>query len=137
PAERLPDSDGRVSISIADVDATVPMGSATDRLAAANSCSVYTGIVTYPMLPDRLSTNLTSLAQNADRPSIVIEFVVTSDGTARSHDAYLARVKNKAKLAYGSVGAWLDARGQLPASGTAVVQDQLRLQDAAAESLRA
>ena len=136
-AVRLPNGDVRVSVAIADVDATVSMGSATDRFAAANSCSVYTGIVTYPMLPDRLSTQLTSLNQDVDRPSIIIEFVVATDGMMRSHDVYLSRVENKAKLAYGSVGAWLDGRGQLPAAATSTVQEQLRLQDAAAQSLRA
>ena len=136
-AVRLPNGDVRVSVAIADVDATVSMGSATDRFAAANSCSVYTGIVTYPMLPDRLSTQLTSLNQDVDRPSIIIEFVVATDGTVRSHDVYLSRVENRAKLAYGSVGAWLDGRGQLPAAATSTVQEQLRLQDAAAQSLRA
>ena len=136
-AERLPNGDVRVSVAIADVDATIAAGSATDRFAAANSCSVYTGIVTYPMLPERFSTQLTSLGQDADRPSIVIEFVAASDGTMRSHDVYLGRVENKAKLAYGSVGAWLDGRGPLPAAATAAVQAQLRLQDAAAQALRA
>ena len=136
-AVRLPNGDVRVSVAIADVDATVSMGSATDRFAAANSCSVYTGIVTYPMLPDRLSMQLTSLSQDVDRPSIIIEFVVATDGTVRSHDVYLSRVENRAKLAYGSVGAWLDGRGQLPAAATSTVQEQLRLQDAAAQSLRA
>jgi len=136
-AVRLPNGEVRVSVAIADVDATVSMGSATDRFAAANSCSVYTGIVTYPMLPDRLSTQLTSLNQDVDRPSIIIEFVVATDGTVRSHDVYLSRVENRAKLAYGSVGAWLDGRGQLPAAATSTVQEQLRLQDAAAQSLRA
>jgi VacB/RNase II family 3'-5' exoribonuclease len=136
-AEKLTNGDVRVSVAIADVDATVAAGSATDRFAAANSCSVYTGIVTYPMLPDRLSTQLTSLAQGADRPSVVIEFVVAADGTVKSHDVYMARVENKAKLAYGNVGAWLDGKAQLPPAATAAVQDQLRLQDAAAQSLRA
>ncbi|MFI5246576.1 MAG: ribonuclease catalytic domain-containing protein, partial [Gemmatimonadales bacterium] len=136
-AERLPNGDVRVSVAIADVDATVSAGSATDRFAAVNSCSVYTGIVTYPMLPDRLSTQLTSLGQGEDRPSIVIEFVVAGDGTVRSHDVYLGRVENKAKLAYGSVGAWLDGHGQLPGAATTAVQDQLRVQDAAAQTLRA
>jgi VacB/RNase II family 3'-5' exoribonuclease len=136
-AERLPNGDVRVSVAIADVDATVAIGSATDRFAAANSCSVYTGVVTYPMLPDRLSTHLTSLSQDADRPCVVIEFVVGADGTVKSHDVYLARVENKAKLAYSNVGAWLDGHGQLPPAANAAVQDQLRLQDAAATSLRA
>ena len=136
-AERLPNGDVRVSVAIADVDATVAAGSATDRFAAANSCSVYTGVVTYPMLPNRLSTLLTSLGQDADRPSIVIEFVAAVDGTVRSHDVYLARVENKAKLAYSNVGAWLDGRAQLPPAATGAVQEQLKLQDTAAQALRA
>lgn len=136
-AEKLPSGDVRVSIAIADVDATVMIHSATDAFAAINSCSVYTGVVTYPMLPDRLSTQLTSLAQNADRPAIVIEFVVDASGNVKSHDVYLARTENKAKLAYRSVGAWLDGRGTLPPAATTAIQDQLRLQDATAQQLRA
>lgn len=135
-AEKLPNGDVRVSVGIADVDVLVPRGSATDGFAAANSCSVYTGVETFPMLPNRLSTELTSLAQGADHPSIVIEFVVAPDGTVKSHDVYLARVQNKAKLAYGNVGAWLDGRAQLPAAGTSVIQEQLRLQDTVAQALR-
>ncbi len=135
-AEKLPNGDVRVSVGIADVDGLVPLRSATDKFAAANSCSVYTGVETFPMLPNRLSTQLTSLTQGADHPSIVIEFVVAPDGTVKSHDVYLARVQNKAKLAYGNVGAWLDGRAQLPAAGTTAIQDQLRLQDSAAQALR-
>ncbi|MGH7655568.1 MAG: RNB domain-containing ribonuclease [Gemmatimonadaceae bacterium] len=135
-AEKLPNGDVRVSVGIADVDGLVPLGSATDKFAAANSCSVYTGVETFPMLPNRLSTQLTSLSQGADHPSIVIEFVVEPDGTVRSHDVCLARVENKAKLAYGNVGAWLNGRARLPAAATGAVQDQLRLQDATAQALR-
>ncbi|MFI5232455.1 MAG: RNB domain-containing ribonuclease [Gemmatimonadales bacterium] len=135
-AEKLPNGDVRVRVGIADVDVLVPRGSATDSFAAANSCSVYTGVETFPMLPNRLSTELTSLTQGADHPSIVIEFVVVPDGTVRSHDVYLARVENRAKLAYGNVGAWLDGRAQLPSAGTSAIQDQLRLQDAVAQALR-
>jgi VacB/RNase II family 3'-5' exoribonuclease len=136
-AEKLPNGDVRVSVAIADVDATVAINSATDRFAMLNSCSVYTGVVTFPMLPDRLSTQLTSLAQNADRPAIIIEFVVAPDGTVTSHDVYLARAENKAKLAYRSVGAWLDGHGDLPPAANLAVQDQLHLQDSAAQALRA
>ncbi len=135
-AEKLANGDIRVSVAIADVDATVAQNSATDRFAEANSCSVYTGIVTYPMLPDRLSTQLTSLAQDADRPCIVIAFVAGADGTVKSHDVYVARVENKAKLAYSNVGAWLDGRGPIAAVANATVQEQLRLQDTAATLLR-
>jgi VacB/RNase II family 3'-5' exoribonuclease len=136
-AEKLPDGTVRVRVAIADVDTTVPKGSATDRFAAANSTSVYTGIVTYPMLPDRLSTDLTSLGQDDDRASVVIEFVVAADGSIRSHDVYMARVDNHAKLSYNNVGAWLDGGAILPASGTLAIQEQLRLQDSVAQTLRA
>ena len=136
-AEKLPNGDVRVRVAIADVDGTVTKGSATDQFAALNSTSVYTGVVTFPMLPDQLSTHLTSLGQNDDRPSVVIEFVVGSDGNVKSHTVFLARVKNQAKLAYGSVGAWLDGHGTLPPAATPAIQDQLRLQDTVAQALRA
>lgn len=136
-AEKLPDGTVRVRVAIADVDGTVRQGSATDRFASANSTSVYTGIVTYPMLPDRLSTDLTSLGQDDDRASVIIEFVVAPDGSIKSHDVYMARVENHAKLAYNNAGAWLDGTASLPAAGTQAIQDQLRLQDTVAQTLRA
>lgn len=127
----------RIRIAIADVDAFVPRGSEIDKLASANSTSVYTGIATYPMLPEKLSTDLTSLREGVDRDAVVIEFSEAADGTIKSHSIYLAVVHNYAKLAYGSVGAWLDGNGTLPPSATQVIQDQLRLQENAANSLRA
>lgn len=136
-AEKLADGSARVRVAIADVDGTVQQNSATDRFASANSTSVYTGIVTYPMLPGRLSTDLTSLGQNDDRASVVIEFVIGSDGAMTSHDVYMASVRNHAKLAYDSVGAWLDGNGSLPQAAGPDIQDQLRLQDAVAATLRA
>ncbi len=136
-AEKLPDGTVRVRVAIADVDGTVARGSATDKFAFANCTSVYTGIVTYPMLPDRLSTDLTSLGQDDDRASVVIEFVVAADGSIKSHDVYMARVKNHAKLAYNNVGAWLEGNGTLPPSANQEIQDQLHLQDTVAQSLRA
>jgi exoribonuclease-2 len=136
-AEKLPNGDVRVRVAIADVDGTVTKGSAADQFAALNSTSVYTGVATFPMLPDQLSTHLTSLGQDDDRPSVVIEFTTGSDGIVKSHTVFLARVKNQAKLAYGSVGAWLDGSGALPPAATQVIQQQLRLQDTAAQALRA
>ncbi len=135
-AERLPDGTVRIRVAIADVDATVRQGSATDRFAAANATSVYTGVSTFPMLPDRLSTNLTSLVQDGDRVSVVIEYVIADDGSVSSQNVYLARVTNHAKLAYDNVGAWLDGAGSLPPAATQAIQDQLRLQDTVAQALR-
>jgi VacB/RNase II family 3'-5' exoribonuclease len=135
-AELLDNGDIRVRVAIADVSATVAQNSATDKHAAANATSVYTGIETFAMLPEHLSTSLTSLGQGNDRPAIIIEFVVAESGEPHSHDVYLAYVNNHAKLAYGSVGAWLDGKGNLPSTASAVVQQQLRLQDKAAQRLR-
>ena len=136
-AESLDTGDVRIRVAIADVAGTVAQGSAIDQSAAANATSVYTGVLTFPMLPEQLSTDRTSLGQDADRAAVVIEFVVTPDGTTRSHTISRARVTNHAKLAYSSVGAWLEGRGTLPPSATPVIEEQLRLQDRVAQSLRA
>ncbi|HWF86923.1 MAG TPA: RNB domain-containing ribonuclease [Vicinamibacterales bacterium] len=138
-AESLPNGDVKVLVAIADVDAAVPKASAIDRHAAVNTTSVYTAAVIFPMLPERLSTDLTSLIAGEDRLAIVIEMVVAKDGTVTTSDLYGGRVRNKAKLAYNSVGAWLEQRGPLPAAAAAVagMDAQLALQDQVAQALSA
>src|SRR5437867_2094839 len=120
-AEHLPSGEIRLLVGIADVDAFVPAGSAIDHHAAANATSVYTGVVTFPMLPERLSTDLTSLIAGADRLAVVVEFVVgdpaagsSQSGEPRASDVYRARVHNHAKLDYATTGAWLERRGAAP-----------------------
>ncbi len=102
------------SSAIADVDALVSKGTPLDEHAYANCTSVYTGVDVFPMLPEKLSTGLTSLNENEDRLAIAIETVVNADGDVVSYDVYRAMVRNKAQLAYEAVGAWLDGR---PAAG--------------------
>ena len=137
-AEALPGGDIRVLVGIADVDVLVPKGSPVDVHARANATSVYTGVEVFPMLPERLSTDLTSLAEGQERLAIVIEFVVGSDGAEKSHDVYPALVKNQAKLAYEEVGAWMDG-GDAPAKvqRSPVLLEQLRLQSDASARLEA
>jgi exoribonuclease-2 len=136
-AEAAGNGDVRVRVAIADVDGMVPRASATDQFAALNATSVYTGVVTFHMLPDRFSTDLTSLRQDVDRASVVIEYIVTREGETHSHAVYLALVENHAKLAYREVGAWLEGTGGPPAAATGPIQEQLHRQDAVAQSLRA
>ena len=54
----------KILVAIADVDATVKIGSPIDDHARANTTSVYTAAQVFPMLPEKLSTNLTSLAED-------------------------------------------------------------------------
>jgi exoribonuclease-2 len=138
-AERLANGDIRIRIGIADVDGDVPKGSPIDAHAAANCTTVYTGVKNFPMLPDDLSTDLTSLNEHADRLSVVVEATVAADGTIADGTAYRAVTRNAAQLAYSSVGPWLEGQGAAPAKVAASqdLQAQLRLQDEAAQKLRA
>ena len=137
-AEQLADGAIRVLIGIADVDALVPKGSPVDRFACANTTSLYTGAKIFPMLPEVLSTDRTSLlADGRERLAVVTELVVERDGALDGRAAvYIARVVNHAKLVYDRVGAWLDGNGEPPDGGDAIAA-QLRLQDQAAQRLRA
>jgi len=136
--ERLPDGILRVLIGIADVDARVEQGSAIDTHAATNTTSVYTGVMTFPMLPEELSTDLTSLVGGADRTSIVTEMLVSANGTVKQAQIYQARLHNYAKLAYETVGAWLDGKAEMPAEVAQMpnMEAQIRLQLEAAQHLR-
>jgi exoribonuclease II len=127
----------RIMIAIADVDSDVPIGSPIDKHAADATTSVYTGIKTFPMLPEQLSTNLTSLNEGADRLAVVIEMVVGADGSVSSSSIYRALVRNQAQLTYNAVGAWLEGKSAPPAKvgSSAGFEEQLKLQDAAAQSL--
>ena len=107
-AERREQGAVCVWVAIADVDALVHRGSALDDHARHNTASVYTAGQTFPMLPERLSTDLTSLRQGEERLTVVVEMLVAADGTVVQSDIYRAMVLNRAKLAYRSVAAWLD-----------------------------
>ena len=136
-AESLAGGDVRVLVAIADVDVIVFKDSLLDRHAAINTTSVYTPGAVFPMLPERLSTDLTSLGPGDDRQSVVIEFVVAPDGELKGSDVYGAQVRNYAKLAYNSVDAWLTGHGPLPeaAAATPGMDAQLRIQDGVAQAL--
>ena len=137
-AEPLAGGSARILVAVADVSATVEPGSAVDDHACANTTSVYTPPQNFPMLPDRLSTDLTSLNPAEDRLAMVIEMVVDGDGAGGTPSIYRAVVRNQAKLAYSSVGSWLEGEGQMPAAVGAVpgLADNLRLQDRVARRLK-
>jgi exoribonuclease-2 len=136
--EALPAGAVRLLVAIADVDALVKKGTAIDEHARVNSTSVYTSARIFPMLPERLSTDLTSLNFNEERLALVTEMVFNADGSLAGSTVYRARVRNKAKLAYDAVSAWIDGKGALPAEAAAVpgMEAQLRTQDAVAQQLR-
>ncbi len=114
-AETLPDKKVKILVAVADVDALVKKNSAIDEHARQNTTSVYTAGKIFPMLPEKLSTDLTSLNYHEDRPAMVIEMVISDGGEMQSSDIYRAVVRNHAKLAYNSVAAWLEGKG--PAAG--------------------
>jgi len=127
-----------IRVAVADVSATVAPGSALDRHARTNTTSVYTAPRNFPMLPDRLSTDLTSLNPDVDRRAVVVEIAVGDDGVCGASDVYRAVVRNHAKLAYHPVGAWLEGDGPLSPAVAAVpgLADNLKIQDAVAQRLK-
>jgi len=134
-AERVPGGI-RVLVGVADVDSCVNCGTPIDSYAAHETTSVYAAVHTFPMLPERLSTDLTSLAEGQDRAAVVIEFVAAPDGSIAQSKVYRALVRNQARLTYNGVGPWLEGTGPAP-TGKPDIQAQLKLQDEAALALRA
>jgi VacB/RNase II family 3'-5' exoribonuclease len=137
-AEVMPGDRVKILVAIADVDSLVKNGSAIDDHARHNTTSVYTAARIFPMLPEKLSTDLTSLNFNEERLSIVVEMVIGADGSLQDSDVYQARVRNHAKLAYNGVAAWLEKNGVIPEAIVAVqgLAENLQLQDRVAQSMK-
>ncbi|MGH9400370.1 MAG: RNB domain-containing ribonuclease [Thermoanaerobaculia bacterium] len=137
-AQALPDGSVKVRVAVADVDAVVGKDTGLDAHARANTTSVYTAAEIFPMLPEKLSTNWTSLNENEDRVAMVVEMVFEKLGQLRSSDVYRAAVRNKAQLAYDSVSMGLTDGRSWPAKAAAGagVPEQLQLQDRAAQALK-
>jgi VacB/RNase II family 3'-5' exoribonuclease len=137
-AEAMPGGSVKILVAIADVDAVVKKHSALDEHARQNTTSVYTVAETFPMLPEKLSTDLTSLNFDSDRLAVVVEMIFAADGSLQKSDLYRGTVRNRAKLAYNSVAAWLDGKGPMPQEIGAVggLEENLRLQDRMAQKLK-
>ena len=137
-AEAMAGDAVKILVAVADVDSIVKNGSAIDAHARHNTTSVYTAATIFPMLPEELSTNLTSLNPNEDRTATVVEMVIGRDGSLQASDIYRAWVRNHAKLAYNSVAAWLEGNGAVPEAVAAVkgLDDNLRMQNRVAQSVK-
>ncbi len=137
-AQALPGGKVRVMVAVADVDSLVGEGSAIDDHARHNTTSVYTAARIFPMLPEKLSTGLTSLNLNEERLAFVVEMEIAPDGSLLDSEVHRSLVRNHAKLAYNSVAAWLDGNGPEPEAVSSVpgLDENLRMQDKAAQSMK-
>jgi VacB/RNase II family 3'-5' exoribonuclease len=137
-AEPLTGEEVKILVAVADVDSLVKKNSAVDEHARANTTTVYTAARIFPMLPEKLSTDLTSLNDAQDRLALIIEMVINDAGEMKGSDIYRALVRNRAKLTYGSVSAWLEGKGSAPEAVRAVagLAENLTIQDRVAQALR-
>ena len=137
-SESLPGGAVKILVAVADVDAVVKKDTAIDQHARHNTTSVYTAAEIFPMLPPRLSTDVTSLNEGQDRLAVVVEMAVAADGSLDGSSVYRAAVKNRAQLAYDAVSAWIEGKAPAPepVSRVAGLDEQLRVQDAVAQKLR-
>ena len=138
-AEQLADNKVRLLVAIADVDALVSAQSNINNHAGQNTASIYTVAQIFPMLPEKLSTDLTSMSLGNDRCAIVVEMVVDDDGAVQQSDVYCATVFNYAKLEYESLGAWLEGNGSVPLEVRKVegLAENILLQDRIAQKMKA
>jgi exoribonuclease-2 len=137
-AQAMPGGAAKILVAIADVDALVGQGSALDEYARQNTTSVYTAAETFPMIPEKLSTDLTSLNLESDRRAMVVEMLFAADGSLKSSSLYGATVRNHAKLTYNGVAGWLEGHGPMPPEigPVAALMENLHLQDRVAQKLR-
>ena len=137
-AEAISGDKIRVMVAIADVDSLVKDGTALDKHARHNTTSVYTAARIFPMVPEELSTDLTSMNLNEERLALVIEMEVDVDGSLLDSRIFRARVCNRAKLAYNNIAGWLEGSGIVPQAVSSVdgLAENLRLQDKAAQSMK-
>ncbi len=137
-AEAMPGGKVKIMVAVADVDSLIKEGSAIDDHAHHNTTSVYTAARIFPMLPEKLSTDLTSLNLNEERLALVVEMVIDAGGTLIDSDIYRAYVRNHAKLAYNSIAAWLDGNGSVPEAVSSIpgLDENLHMQDKAAQSMK-
>lgn len=137
-AEQLPDNTIKLLVAIADVDALVSAKSNIDEHASQNTATIYTIAQIFPMLPEKLSTDLTSLRCDADRNALVVEMVISNDGSLLQSDVYCAIVRNYAKLEYNSLAAWIDGIAPIPTEITKVagLSENIRMQDEVAQKMK-
>ena len=137
-AVALPGDKVKIMVAVADVDSLVKEGSALNEHARHNTTSVYTAARIFSMLPEKLSTDFTSLNLNEERLALVVEMEVDPGGFLLNSNIYRARVRNHAKLAYNSIAAWLGGNGVEPQAVSSVngLDENLRLQDRTAQSMK-
>jgi len=137
-AEQLPENKVRLLIAIADVDALVTKQSNIDHYASQNTASIYTVAEMFPMLPEKLSTDFTSMRLGEDRCAVVVEMIIDDDGAIQQSDVYTAMVFNHAKLQYDSLGEWLEEKGSIPSEIRKVegLAENIQLQDRTAQKMK-
>jgi ribonuclease R len=137
-AEAMPADRVKILVAIADVAVVIKNGSAIDEHARHNTTSVYTAAEIFPMLPEKISTDITSLNFNEERLAIVIEMMIGADGALQGSEIYQAWVRNHAKLAYNSLASWLEGNEGIPEAVAAVngLEENLRLQDKVAQRMK-
>ena len=137
-AEELHNGLIKIFVAIADVDSVVKKDTPIDEHAKMNAASIYTSARIFPMLPEKLSTDLTSLNPDEDRLAIVVEMVIDKEGYVTAPQVYRARVRNKAKLAYDAISDWIDGKIPPPEALGKVkgMAEQLQIQDKTAQIIR-
>src|SRR5262249_51207608 len=111
-----PDPDARnsggfvVHVAIADVAHFVRPGTKLDREAQLRGNSVYFPDRVVPMLPERISNDLCSLREQAERACLAVRMVFDGHGNRKGHTFLRGLMRSAAKLSYEEAQAAIDGR---------------------------
>jgi VacB/RNase II family 3'-5' exoribonuclease len=136
-AEKKGNDNIRLMVAISSVIDHVRKDGPIYLHAAYNTTSVYTGVETFHMLPEALSTDRTSLLEGQTRLAMVVDLEVTPNGDLINPQVYRARVQNHARLTYEEAGEFMQGNSHASEiiSTCPWLREQLSLQMAASHRL--
>jgi ribonuclease R len=130
--QRLPGDHLQLGVHIADVSSFVKEGSALDAEAAGRGNSVYLPDRVFPMLPEKVSNDLCSLAPELPKRCISVLMELTKDADLVRSKIVESTIVSARRFTYQEVQGVLDGRLECPGG----LERDIRLLSALVDALK-